>query len=110
MISNASMELEAALPPKNHLVSTETNLNAHLERFFGSLKSECLQRMIFFGERSLRNAVGQYLLHYHGERNHQSLNNSILTPGDEVGRPVEGEVQSRERLGALLRYYHRSAA
>ncbi len=86
------------------------NLNAHLERFFGSLKSECLQRMIFFGERSLRNAVGQYLLHYHGERNHQSLNSSIITPGDEVGRPDEGEVQSRERLGGLLRYYHRSAA
>ena len=92
------------LPPKS------PNLNAHLERFFGSLKSECLDRMIFFGERSLRNAVGQYLLHYHGERNHQSLNNSILTPGDEVRRPDEGEVQSRERLGGLLRYHHRSAA
>ena len=27
------------------------NMNAHMERFFGSLKSECLNRLIFFGER-----------------------------------------------------------
>jgi len=90
-------------PPKS------PNLNAHLERFFGSLKSECLDRMIFFGERSLQNAVGQYSLHYHCERSHQSVHNSIITPTDEVGRSA-GQVQSRQRIGGLFRYYHRSAA
>ena len=45
------------LPPKS------PNLNAHLERFFGSLKSECLERLILFGERSLRRAVRAYLEH-----------------------------------------------
>ena len=29
--------------------------------------------MIFFGERMLRNAVQDYLAHYHGERNHFSM-------------------------------------
>jgi len=33
-----------------------------VERFFGSLKSECLDKMIFFGQRSLQNAVRQFLL------------------------------------------------
>ena len=91
------------LPPKS------PNLNAHLERYFGSLKSECLERMIFFGETSLRNAVGQFLSHYHEERNHQGLGNKIIEPSDEVGLAT-GEVQCRERLGGLLQYYYRDAA
>ena len=39
------------LPPRS------PNLNAHLERFHRSLKEECLERMIFFGETLLRNAI-----------------------------------------------------
>ena len=57
----------------------------------------------------LSNAVRQFLTHYHTERNHQSLDNKIIQPGDEVGRH-EGDVQSRERLGGMLRYYYREAA
>ena len=91
------------LPPRS------PNLNCHLERFFGSLKSECLDRMIFFGEGSLRNAVRQFLVHYHGERNHQGLENKIIRPEADVGGS-RGEVECRERLGGMLRYYHRKAA
>lgn len=91
------------LPPKS------PNLNAHLERFHRSLKAECLERMIFFGEMWLRKAVTQFLEHYHAERNHQGLANRILVPGEEVGRSCGG-IQCRERLGGLLRYYYRKAA
>jgi hypothetical protein len=41
--------------------------------------------MIFFGEQALRQAVKSYLIHYHEERNHQSLDNAIIFPGKEVG-------------------------
>ena len=74
-----------------------------------SLKSECLEKMIFFGEQSLRKAVQEFLRHYHEERNHQGLQNKIIERRDEAGRG-EGEIQCRERLGGLLRYYHRQAA
>jgi putative transposase len=74
-----------------------------------SIKEECLERMIFFGENSLRHAIREYLAHYHGERNHQGLANRILVPGDEVGH-ASGEIQSRKRLGGMLRYYNRQAA
>ena len=37
------------------------------------------------------------------------LVNRLIGPGAEVGR-VTGEVQCRERLGGLLRYYYRDAA
>jgi len=65
--------------------------------------------MIFFGENMLRTAVGQFLEHYHEERNHQGLDNKIIAPRDEVGRS-QGEIECRERLGGLLRYYFRDAA
>ena len=90
------------LPPRS------PNLTPHIERFMRSVKEECLQRMIFFGEKSLRRATTSYLLHYHEERNHQGLGNAIVDPGDEIGRS-DGEVQCREHLGGLLRYYHRAA-
>jgi transposase InsO family protein len=62
------------------LPAKSPNLNAHLERFHRSLKEECLERMIFFGEASLRNAVREFLAHYHGERNHQGMAKSDPRP------------------------------
>jgi putative transposase len=91
------------LPPRS------PNLNAHLERFMRGLKGECLDRLIFFGESSLRRAVGQFLEHYHAERNHQGLGNRLINAGAEFGRSI-GEGQFRERLGGVLRYYYRHAA
>lgn len=91
------------LPPRS------PNLSPHIERFMRSLKSEALSRLIFFGEDSLRRAVLSFLDHYHGERNHQGLNNRIISLGAEVGRS-DGAIECRERLGGMLRYYHRPAA
>ena len=71
---------------------------------------ECLSRLILFGERSLCNAVGEYVdYHFHRERNHQGLDNRIIHPEEDLGTTV-GDVKCRERLGGLLRYYHRPAA
>ena len=91
------------------LPANSPNLNTHLERFHRSLKDECLERMIFFGEASLRNAVREFLAYYHSERNHQGMGNRILVPGEEVWR-TSGDIQCQQRLGGLLRYYHRKAA
>ncbi len=91
------------LPPRS------PNLNANLERFFRSLKEECLSRMIFFGEKSLRRAIETFIRHYHEERNHQGLANRLIEPGDEVGQKT-GEIECRERLGGILRCYYRRAA
>ena len=102
ILKSSNIEL-VVLPPKS------PNLNAHLERFMRSLKSECLDRVIFFGEASLRRALREFAEHFHHERNHQGLGNRIIDAGTEVGR-TQGEVQCRERLGGLLRYYYRNAA
>ena len=61
-----------------------------------SLKSESLDRMIFFGEKSLRRTVTAYLEHYHSERNHQGLDNELIEPGEEVGAGHDlGGLESR---------------
>jgi len=85
------------------------NLNPHLERFMRSIKEECLERMIFFGESSLLAATVSFLEHFHAERNHQGIGNLLIAPGEEVGRTT-GKIACRERLGGLLRYYYREAA
>ena len=91
------------------LLPRSPNLNPNIERFMRSIKEECLERLVFFGERSLHAAVVAFLSHYHTERNHQALDNRLIDPGEEVGRTT-GEVVCRERLGGILRYYHRKAA
>ncbi len=91
------------LPPRS------PNLNAFAERFVRSMKVECLNRMIFLGQSSLRHAVTQYLSHYHGERNHQGLGNRLLIPPCVMGM-LGVPVKRCERLGGMLSYYHREVA
>ncbi|MEM1221825.1 MAG: integrase core domain-containing protein [Verrucomicrobiota bacterium] len=81
--------------------------NSYAERFVKSLKEECLDRMIFFGENSLRRAVDEYVKHYHHERNHQGLDNLIPFPYAAQTKGKGGSVAKFERLGGLLNYYHR---
>jgi len=83
--------------------------NAYAERFVRSIKEECLDRMIFFGERSLRYALREYEIHYLQERNHQGLDNQLLEL-HKVVSPYRQPVQRRERLGGMLSFYHREAA
>ena len=75
-----------------------------------SVKSECLSQFILFGEGSLRRALKNFCEHYHGERNHQGKQNLLLFPHPSPGECAAGEVRCRERLGGLLKYYHRGAA
>ena len=67
--------------------------------------------MILFGEASLRQVLSNYVSHFHTERNHQGKDNVILfpAPADRIGEPT-GEIQTRERLGGLLKFYYRDAA
>jgi putative transposase len=102
MIADAGVE-SVKLPPRS------PNLNAYAERFVRSIKESCLERMILFGEDSLRTAIQNFVAHYHSERNHQGLANQLISP--EAGHlGSAGEVQRRQRLGGMLNYYYRAAA
>lgn len=85
------------------------NLNAYCERRVLSIRRECLDHFIVFGEHHLRHIIDNYLAHYLEERPHQSLGNAPLTtPAAEP--PTNGQIVCRERLGGLLKHYQRKAA
>ena len=75
-----------------------------------SLKEECLSKLILFGEKSLRHALREYVIYHHRERNHQGKENLLLFSASDPLPQSERQVRSRERLGGLLRFYHREAA
>jgi len=82
------------------------NANAHAERFIRSIKSECVDRMILFGEAHLRRTIDEFLVHYNQERNHQGIGNELINARAGAG---VGPIECTERLGGLLNYYRRAA-
>ena len=84
------------------------NMNAIAERWVLSAKSECINRMIFFGADSLHRALREYVAHHHTERPHQGLDNDLVRP-NVLNTSGNGEVIETDRLGGLLRSYHRAA-
>jgi transposase InsO family protein len=90
------------------LPARSPNLNAFAERFVGSVKSECLDRIVPLGEKHLRAAIRAFMDHYHEERPHQALGNELIAPPTTSRRP--GRVRCRERLGGVLKFYYCEAA
>lgn len=84
--------------------------NAVAERWVRSVKSEALSQLILFGERSLRHVLSDYLTHCHQERCHQGLGNVIPFPANIAANNHEGAIACRERLGGMLKLYHRKVA
>ena len=84
------------------------NCNVFAERFVRSVQNECLDRMILFGEESLRRVLKEYISHYHTERNHQGVGNRLLESVYMVSS-INDPIHCRERLGGLLNFYYREA-
>jgi transposase InsO family protein len=82
-------------------------MNAYAERFVRSIKSECLDQMIFLGRELLVRTIAEHAAHYHDERSHQGIGNEMISGALPQG---EGSIEVRERLGGLLSYYYRRAA
>ena len=96
-----SSDLEPVkLPPRS------PNLNAFAERFIRSIKEECLNHLILTSEQQLQHVLAEYIEYYHHERIHQGIN-KIIEPKYQGNR---GEIITIERLGGLLKSYHRKAA
>jgi len=102
--SNRILKATGVKPVK--LPARSPNLNAYAERFVRSIKEECLSQLILSSEEQLRYVLSEYLEYYHHERIHQGLN-PIIEPQHEGNH---GDIICIERLGGLLKSYHRQAA
>ncbi len=83
------------------------NMNAIAERWVQSVKRECLDQLILFGDDRLRRVLRDYVTHYNTERPHQGIGNVPIDGERDVG---QGDVVVRERIGGVLKHYHRAAA
>jgi putative transposase len=80
--------------------------NAIAERWVGSARRECLDRMLVAGERHLRLVLREYTDHYNSHRPHRSLQQE--PPAGRARPPVEVtgmHVLRRDRLGGLIHEY-----
>jgi transposase InsO family protein len=89
---------------------------AHAERWVGSLRRECLDRLLIVGRRHLEHVVTAYVLHYNEHRPHRSLGQRPpLTQTPSADQQATGEVlrldrlRRRDRLGGLIHEYQLAA-
>jgi transposase InsO family protein len=78
--------------------------NGHIERLIGSIRRECLDRLIIINTAHLRRVLAEYARYYNADRTHLSLEKDTPT-----FRPVErhGRIVSRSMLGGLHHRYAR---
>ncbi len=89
------------------------NCNPHAERFVKSIRTECLDQFVIFGERHLRHLLREFLAHYLTERYHQGIGSRVIrpkAPPNNDNATSVSTIRCRSRLGRVLHYYSREAA
>jgi putative transposase len=83
--------------------------NAFAERFVGTVRRECLDRLLIFDESHLRVVLAAMARHYNEHRPHQGRQQQA--PDDMPGRVVDltAAIEKRQILGALINQYRRAA-
>jgi transposase InsO family protein len=91
------------------------NANACMERWVGTIRRECLDRLLILGRRQLDHVLRVYVKHYNRQRPHRALD---LKPPDSINRsplatvttPHTFQVNRRDLLGGLIHEYELAAA
>ena len=83
--------------------------NSFAERYAGTLRRECLDHLLIYGERHLRRILAEYARHYNEHRPHQSREQR--PPLHEPGQPVDiaGRIRRRQVVHGLINEYRRAA-
>jgi putative transposase len=90
------------------------NANAHAERWVGSVRRECLDRLLIFGRRQLEHVLRVYVRHFNEERPHRALDLRPPDRGSGTDRTHTAalhppQVKRRDLLGGLLHEYEAAA-
>jgi putative transposase len=82
---------------------------AYVQCVIGSIRRECLDHVVVFGEASLRRTGSSYLSYYHRTRPHLSLDKDAPDPRP-IQPPELGRVVAESQVGGLHHRYERRAA
>ena len=82
--------------------------NPYVERIIGSIRRECLNHVIIFNERHLRQVLKSYATYYHEARTHLSLEKQSPVPRS-IQSPERGKVVAIPHVGGLHHEYRRAA-
>ncbi|NRA37597.1 MAG: transposase [Planctomycetes bacterium] len=103
MIMKAHNLRAIRLPPKS------PNLNAYMERFIGTTRTELSPDFIPRSEAHLRWALEEHVAYYNHERNHQGLDGNIIPFPNKELQNNTGEIIRKSSLAGRLNYYYRKA-
>ncbi|MDA8358271.1 MAG: integrase core domain-containing protein [Actinomycetota bacterium] len=83
--------------------------NAICERVIGTIRRECLDRMLILGGRHLEAVLAEYVEHYNSHRPHRSLDQGAPSaPGATpvlIGTADPSRLRRADRLGGLIHEY-----
>jgi len=83
--------------------------NCYAERWVRTVRGECTDRMLIYGEAHLRAVLRAYSGHYNGHRPHQARDQRPPDQDEPVVMPLDRPVQRRKLLGGVINEYHRAA-
>jgi transposase InsO family protein len=91
------------------------NANAHMERWVGSVRRECLDRLLIVGRHQLEYVLRVYVRHYNRQRPHRALDlkppdSSARSPVRAESKPQALQVRRRDLLGGVIHEYESAAA
>jgi len=83
--------------------------NAICERVIGTIRRECLDRMLVLGRRHLETVLSEYVEHYNSHRPHRSLSQRSPSPVGTtpalIGDVDLATLQRTDHLGGLIHEY-----